>query len=103
MLDVHVPHGKLEGVKDFALHLFTITIGLLIALGLEGCVERYHKAEIRREAEANLRQELLDNQKTMRNWEPMIKDEARNMQMVLDFIEARKAGSKRASRADCVD
>jgi hypothetical protein len=36
MLDVHPPHEKMHGFKDFLLHLLTITIGLLIALGLEG-------------------------------------------------------------------
>ena len=39
MLDVHPPHEKMHGFKDFLLHLFTITIGLLIALGLEGYAE----------------------------------------------------------------
>ena len=34
------PHEKIHGFKDFLVHLFTITIGLLIALGLEGCAER---------------------------------------------------------------
>ena len=41
MLDVHPPHEKMHGFKDFLLHLLTITIGLLIALGLEGCVEHW--------------------------------------------------------------
>jgi hypothetical protein len=39
MLDVHSPHEPIIGWKDFLLHLFTITIGLLIALSLEGTVE----------------------------------------------------------------
>jgi len=82
----------MEGIKDFLLHLFTITVGLLIALGLEGCAERYHKAEIRREAEANLRQEMLDNQKKMRDWLPIMAEEGRNLKLVMDFIEARKTG-----------
>jgi hypothetical protein len=30
MLDVHPPHEKIHGFKDFLLHLLTITIGLLI-------------------------------------------------------------------------
>ena len=59
MLDVHPPHGKLHGVGDFFLHLFTITIGLLIALGLEAAVDRHHQHELREQAEANLRTELL--------------------------------------------
>ena len=44
MLDVHPPHEKVHGFKDFLLHILTITIGLLIALSLEGCVEwRHHR------------------------------------------------------------
>jgi hypothetical protein len=39
MLDVHAPHEPIRGWKDFLLHLFTIMVGLLIALGLEGLVE----------------------------------------------------------------
>jgi len=34
MLDVHPPEEKIHGFKDFLLHLFTITVGLLIALAL---------------------------------------------------------------------
>jgi len=91
MLDVHAPHGKLEGIKDFLLHLFTITVGLLIALGLEGCVERYQKAELRREAEANLRLEMKDNQKKLAGWQPVMHEEEKTLSLVLDFIAAKKA------------
>lgn len=39
MLDVHPPHHAIRGWKDFLLHLLTITIGLLLALSLEGWLE----------------------------------------------------------------
>jgi hypothetical protein len=42
MLDVHVPHHALKGWRDFLIHLATITVGLLIALGLEAGVEAWH-------------------------------------------------------------
>jgi hypothetical protein len=92
MLDVHAPHEKLEGVKDFALHIFTITVGLLIALGLEGCVERYQKAELRRQAETNLRLEITDNRKKLGEWQPVMQQEEKTLSLVLDFIAAKKAG-----------
>jgi len=92
MLDVHAPHGRMEGVKDFLLHLFTITVGLLIALGLEGAVERYHKAELRREAETNLRQEVVDNRKRLAGWQTLMKAEEGNLRRVMDFLAAREAG-----------
>jgi hypothetical protein len=34
MLDVHAPHGAARTWKDFWIHLGTISIGLLIAIGL---------------------------------------------------------------------
>jgi hypothetical protein len=61
VLDVHPPHGKMHGIRDFFLHLFTITVGLLIALGLEGCVERAHHRHLVHEAEASLRIEIQNN------------------------------------------
>jgi len=38
-MDVHPPHGAIHGWRDFFVHLIVITLGLLIALGLEGIVE----------------------------------------------------------------
>lgn len=92
MLDVHAPHERITGVKDFLLHLFTITVGLLIALGLEGCVERAHKHELRQEAERNLRQEIQDNTKQIENSKPDMAAEQKMLIGVLDFLQARKIG-----------
>ncbi|WP_254061860.1 hypothetical protein [Granulicella sp. L60] len=63
MLDVHPPHEPMHGWRDFLLHLFTITIGLLIALGLEGCVEWQHHRHLVHEAEASLHAEIESNAK----------------------------------------
>jgi len=52
MLDVHAPHKAVHTWNDFFIHLATIVIGLLIAVGLEQTVEYFHHrhqvAEIRR-------------------------------------------------------
>jgi hypothetical protein len=61
VLDVHLPHESLHGWRDFFIHLSTITIGLLIALSLEGCVEWQHHRHLVHEAEASLRVEIRDN------------------------------------------
>lgn len=66
MLDVHPPHSRLENLQDFFLHLFTITIGLLIALSLEGLVEWRHHVHLVDEANSTLRQELQYNLKSLR-------------------------------------
>src|SRR5580704_12752226 len=52
MLDVHAPHQTVRTWKDFLIHIAAISIGLLIAVGLEQTVELFHHrhqvAEIRR-------------------------------------------------------
>ncbi|MES2391471.1 MAG: hypothetical protein V4555_07510, partial [Acidobacteriota bacterium] len=63
MLDVHPPHQPTHTWADFFLHIATIVVGLLIAIGLEQTVEViHHHNEVRetrealaREREANLR------------------------------------------------
>jgi len=44
MLEVHPPHKAFAGIREFLLHLLTITVGLLIAVGIERIVEwRHHE------------------------------------------------------------
>ena len=62
MLDVHPPHEAAHSWKDFFIHIATIVIGLLIAIGLEQTVEAIHHhhqvadltEQMRVEAEHNL-------------------------------------------------
>ena len=61
MLEVHPPHEKVHGVKAFLLHILTITIGLLIALSLEGCVEWRHHRHLVKEARESLHEEIKAN------------------------------------------
>src|SRR4051794_19559960 len=61
MLDVHPVHEKIHGWRDFLLHLLTITIGLFIALSLEGLVQWHHHRELVHEAEMSLHTEIRAN------------------------------------------
>jgi hypothetical protein len=64
MLDVHPPHSPTHTWKDFFIHIATITVGLLIAVGLEQGVEAVHH----RRQLAELREALAkDNEKALRN------------------------------------
>jgi hypothetical protein len=64
MLDVHPPHQAAHTWKDFFIHIATICIGLLIAIGLEQTVEAIHHTHQRHELldqlEAEHRQTLKD-------------------------------------------
>jgi hypothetical protein len=65
VLDVHPPHEPLYSWRDFFIHLATITIGLLIALSLEGCVEWQHHRHMVHEAETSLHREIQENSKNL--------------------------------------
>jgi hypothetical protein len=55
MLDVHPPHQAAHTWKDFFIHIATIVVGLIIAVGLEQTVELIHHAHQRRELREALR------------------------------------------------
>jgi hypothetical protein len=61
MLDVHSPHGAAHTWKDFWIHLGTISIGLLIAIGLEQSVEAIHRLDERHRLEEDLQLEARKN------------------------------------------
>ena len=79
VLDVHPPHEAVHGWRDFLLHLFTITIGLLIALSLEGCVEWQHHRHLVHEAEASLQIEIRSNAASMKAAAADIRTEQENL------------------------
>jgi len=65
-LDVHPPHEPIHSWRDFFVHLSTITVGLLIALGLENAVESLHHRDIVSEARENIRREIEQNQEAVK-------------------------------------
>jgi hypothetical protein len=68
MLEVHAPHKIVHTWKDFLIHIATIVVGLLIAVGLEQTVEFFHHRHqrnqlseaLQRDGEAN-RAAIKDN------------------------------------------
>ena len=61
MLDVHPPHNPTHTWRDFFIHIATIVIGLLIAIGLEQTVEAIHHHHQRQELIADFRGECGRN------------------------------------------
>jgi hypothetical protein len=60
-MEIHAPHGSIGSVREFLVHLAIITIGVLIALSLEGCTEWVHHRSLVREARAHIASELRVN------------------------------------------
>jgi hypothetical protein len=65
MLDVHPPHHSAATWRDFFIHIATIVIGLLIAVGLEQTVEYVHHRRQVAETREELRLEREQNQRAM--------------------------------------
>jgi hypothetical protein len=66
MLDVHPPHAPTHTWKDFFIHIATITVGLLIAIGLEQTVEAIHHHHQREFLEEQMLHEAEGNLKVMK-------------------------------------
>jgi hypothetical protein len=65
MLEVHAPHAVVHTWKDFFIHIVTIVVGLLIAVGLEQSIVYVHKRHQLAEARESLRAEHLENRRSM--------------------------------------
>jgi hypothetical protein len=76
MLDVHPPHHAASTWRDFLIHIATIVLGLLIAIGLEQTVELLHHRHQRHQLQEDLRNEaaqnlqVIDRDLKMQNLEP---------------------------------
>jgi len=90
MLDVHPPHEPAHTWKDFFIHIATIVVGLLIAVGLEQTVEYFHhRIEIKETREALVREKELNRQRFAVNtasfrWEAA---ELKNNLRVLTYLQ----------------
>jgi hypothetical protein len=88
MLDVHPPTEPVHGWRDFFIHLATITIGLMIALSLEGCVEWRHHRNLVHEAQASLQTEIAANAREVQKALDNVREEQKVLRQ--DVVMLRK-------------
>ena len=89
MLELHAPHEPIHTWKSFFIHIATIVIGLLIAVGLEQTVEFFHHRHQRYELEEALRRNGEGNRQ-------YIKDDLVVAQGMLDWALEQTAIAERA-------
>jgi hypothetical protein len=82
MLDVHPPHAPTHTWRDFFIHIATIVIGLLIAVGLEQGVEAIHQHRERHEL---MEQLDVEHRQVLKNAEDTTEASGR----ILDWYAAR--------------
>lgn len=89
MLDVHAPHHAISGWRDFFIHIATIVVGLLIAVGLENAVERIHDHYQLSETRKMLVEEQFANQAALaddeHDWRRTFVELKNNVQ-VLEYL-----------------
>jgi hypothetical protein len=84
MLDVHPPHTPTHTWRDFFIHIATIVIGLLIAIGLEQTVEAIHHRHQRDELTEQMRAEAERNL-------PVIRESLVRLQTQREYIQSLQA------------
>ena len=64
-MEIHGPEGPTNSFKDFLIHIVIVTIGILIALGLEGIRETIYVHRVVRDARENFHVELVGNRRNL--------------------------------------
>jgi hypothetical protein len=60
-MDIHPPEHPIRSVRDFLIQIFTVTVGIIIALGLEALVTWRNDVALARAARADFTAELTAN------------------------------------------
>jgi hypothetical protein len=92
MLDVHPAHHVASTWRDFFIHIATIVLGLLIAVGIEQAVEYVHRRDQVHQMEEALRAESLENRHT-------IADDLPALDAILASVDANIATLQRHRNA----
>ena len=98
-MEIHAPEGTTKSFKDFAIHIVIVTIGILIALGLEGIRESIHEHFVVRDARENFQSEFRGNRI---NLDKELKNDKETLalldQIIKDLPELRQNPSQLAKR-----
>jgi hypothetical protein len=86
-MEVHPPHGPIHSIKEFMVHLLAITIGLLIALGLESSVEWVHHRHLARDARENILQEVRANRQMVARQLSVLPAEEKRLDEILSGVD----------------
>jgi len=90
MLDVHPPHTPTHTWRDFFIHIATIVVGLVIAVGLEQTVEAIHHLHQASELVESMRSEARQNIPALRESEARLDTQSQYMASLSDaLLQAR--------------
>ena len=97
MVDIHPPHGPIHSWKDFAIHLLTVVLGILIALSLEGLLQWRHHRAMAEEATQKLTDEIRHNRDVLAVGLTQAPDAEKRLKTTVEVIEAFKRNHREES------
>jgi hypothetical protein len=96
-MEIHAPTKPVESLKDFFMHLLIVTVGILIALSLEGLVEWHRHRELALEARTNIIGEIRANEKDLDGLLKAVPEIQKNQMAVLAFVQDMLTHGKSAA------
>ncbi len=88
-MDIHPPEHPIRSLRDFAVQIFTVTCGIVIALALEAFVTGRHEARLLRETRQDFSAEISDSIQKLQNVHALVDHDTKWMQAALDWGDAR--------------
>ena len=85
MIDIHPAHHAASTWRDFFIHIATIVLGLLIAIGLEQTVELIHR---HRDARASIQMEIGRNKEMLDRDQKALADTQKHLAKDLDLLNS---------------
>ena len=83
MLEPHAPHEAIQTWRGFFIHIATIVVGLVIAVGLEQAVEYFHHRHQRNYLEEQMREVLENDIKLIADDTAKLKEQVHELQLEL--------------------
>lgn len=98
-MEIHAPEEPVRSIRDFIVHIAIVTIGILIALGLDGAREMLHEHRLVHETRENFDQELKLGLNHMDDELPRVAAGKQKLDGLLQDLSSGKADGKRVVEA----
>ena len=87
-MDIHAPERPIHSLKDFAIHISIVTVGILIALGLDGLREHFREHRLVQETREQVRFEMSANHDHMARELQQVTQLRKQLQQLVDAMPA---------------
>jgi hypothetical protein len=88
-MDIHPPHSPINSVRDFLLQIFTVTCGIVIALGLEAFVTWRSDEALAQVTRADFRAEISENLAKLEQMKPGMQSDFKWMVAMIEYGEGK--------------